>query len=363
VRFWLDLGVDGLRLDAVPYLVEREGTDCENLPETHAVIKQIRRMLDAHYSNRILLAEVNQWPESVRPYFGDGDECHMAFHFPLMPRLFMALRMEDRFPIVEILSHTPEIPEVCQWGLFLRSHDALTLSKLTQEERDYMLNSYGFDPQMRLHSGIRRRLAPLLENDRRRLELLYALLFSFPGTPILYYGDEIGMGDNVYLGDRYGLRTPMQWNGDRNAGFSRADPARLYLPPVMDPTYGYQAVNVEAQQRHASSLLNWFRRMIALRRQWPAFGRGSLELLAVSNRRVVAYIRRYDGDVILCVVNLAGTSQFCELDLAPFRGNVLVELMGRTIFPAIGEQPYFLTLAPYGFYWFSIADEPHPSPG
>jgi maltose alpha-D-glucosyltransferase/alpha-amylase len=358
VRFWLDLGVDGLRLDAISYLVERDGTSCENLPETHDVIRQIRRTLDQHYSNRMLLAEVNHWPDAVRPYFGDGDECHMAFHFPLMPRLFMALRMEDRLPIVEILRHTPEIPDVCQWGLFLRSHDALTLSKLTDEERDYMFASYGVDPQTRLHSGIRRRLASLLENDRRRLELLYTLLFSLPGTPILYYGDELGMGDNVYLGDRHGLRTPMQWNSDRNAGFSRADPQRLYSPLVMDPIYGYDAVNVEAQERHASSLLNWFRRMIALRRERAAFGRGSLELVAASNRRVLAYIRRHDGDAILCVANLARTSQPCELDLAPFRGRVLVELMGGAIFPAIGERPYVVTLAPYGFYWFSIAEPP-----
>ena len=287
MRFWLDMGVDALRLDAIPYLIEREGTINENLPETHDVLKQIRRELDARYTGRVLLAEANQWPSDVRAYFGDGDECHMAFHFPLMPRMFMALRQEERHPIVEIMNQTPEIPETCQWAIFLRNHDELTLEMVTDEERDYMYAQYAADPQMRLNVGIRRRLAPLMENSRPRIELMNSLLFSMPGTPIIYYGDEIGMGDNVYLGDRNGVRTPMQWSSDRNAGFSRADPARLYFPVIMDPVYGYEAINVEAQERSPFSLLHWMKRMIALRRQHPVFGRGSLEFIRTDNRKVL----------------------------------------------------------------------------
>jgi maltose alpha-D-glucosyltransferase / alpha-amylase len=354
LRYWLNMGVDGLRLDAIPYLIEREGTNCENLPETHDVLKEIRREVDRHYENRMLLAEANQWPADVRPYFGDGDECHMAFHFPLMPRIFMSLKQEDRHPITEILRQTPEIPENCQWALFLRNHDELTLEMCTDEERDYMYQAYAADPQMRLNLGIRRRLAPLMEFSRPRIELLYSLLFSFPGTPVLYYGDEIGMGDNIYLGDRNGVRTPMQWTGDRNGGFSRADPARLYAPLNMDPVYGYQALNVEAQERSPFSLLNWTKRMIALRRQHKTFGRGTMEFLHPRNRKVLVYIRRYEGEVILCVANLSRTVQPVELDLAGFKGLIPIEMIGRTEFPRIGELPYFLTLAPYSFYWFQL---------
>jgi maltose alpha-D-glucosyltransferase/alpha-amylase len=360
LRFWLEMGVDGLRLDAVPYLCEREGTNCENLPETHAVIKQLRRLVDEHYDERMLLAEANQWPEDVRHYFGDSDECHMAFHFPLMPRIFMALRREDRTPIVEILNNTPDIPEACQWALFLRNHDELTLEMVTDEERDYMYSEYARDPRMRVNVGIRRRLAPLVDNDRRRIELLNSLLFSFPGSPVLYYGDEIGMGDNIYLGDRDGVRTPMQWTADRNGGFSRADPARLYLPPIMDPVYGYQAVNVESQQRNPSSLLHFMRRMISLRRQHRAFGRGSLEFLHPRNRKVLVYLRRYRDEVILAVANLSNSVQPCELSLREFAGWRPLEMMGHTEFPRIGELPYFLTLGPYAFYWFQLEPQAEP---
>ncbi|HSN55561.1 MAG TPA: maltose alpha-D-glucosyltransferase, partial [Candidatus Sulfomarinibacteraceae bacterium] len=346
MRFWCDMGVDGLRLDAVPYLCVRDGTTNENLPETHAVIKEFRRRLDERFSNRMLLAEANQWPDDVRPYFGDGDECHMAFHFPLMPRIFMAIRREDRFPIVDILKQTPEIPDSCQWALFLRNHDELTLEMVTDEERDYMYREYAKDRQMRLNVGIRRRLAPLVDNSRRRIELLNSLLFSFPGTPVVYYGDEIGMGDNIYLGDRNGVRTPMQWSADRNAGFSKADPQRLYLPVIMDPVHGYQAVNVEAQQRSPSSLLHFMKRLIALRRQHRTFGRGSMEILEPANRKVLAYLRRYRGEVILAVANLSRFAQPVELDLSEFRGWVPVEMFGRTEFPPIGDLPYFLTLGP-----------------
>src|SRR5712692_3010417 len=358
MKFWLDLGVDALRLDAVPYLCVREGTNSENLPETHDVLKRIRRELDAAYKNRMLLAEANQWPADVRPYFGNGDECHMAFHFPLMPRIFMALRQEDRHAITEIMSQTPDIPDSCQWALFLRNHDELTLEMVTDEERDYMYQVYAADPQMRLNLGIRRRLAPLVENSRRRIELLNAMLFSLPGTPIVYYGDEIGMGDNIYLGDRNGVRTPMQWSSDRNAGFSRADPARLYAPPIQDPVYGYQAINVEAQERHPFSLLNWTRHLVAMRRQHRVFGRGTLEFVPCPNRKVLAYLRRDDKEIVLVVVNLSRALQPAELDLKPFAGLLPVEMNGLTEFPRIGEQPYFLTLGPYASYWFTLQLEP-----
>jgi maltose alpha-D-glucosyltransferase/alpha-amylase len=358
MQFWLDRGVDGLRLDAVPYLIEREGTICENLDETHEVLKKIRAALDQRYPDRMLLAEANQWPADVRPYFGDGDECHMAFHFPLMPRMFMGVRQEDRHPITEILRQTPEIPENCQWAMFLRNHDELTLEMVTDEERDYMYQAYAADPQMRINVGIRRRLAPLLENSRPRIELLNALLFSMPGTPVIYYGDEIGMGDNIYLGDRNGVRTPMQWTGDRNGGFSRADPARLYAPPIMDPVYGYQALNVEAQERAPFSLLHWMKRMIGLRKQTTVFGRGTIEFLPAQTRKVLPYVRRYKDEIVLCVANLARSVQPIELDLSRFKGMTPVEMLALTEFPRIGDLPYFLTLAPYSFYWFRI--EPAP---
>ncbi|HEX2456130.1 MAG TPA: maltose alpha-D-glucosyltransferase, partial [Vicinamibacterales bacterium] len=354
MKFWLDRGVDGLRLDAVPYLIEREGTICENLEETHAVLRIIRRELEDRYPDRMLLAEANQWPADVRPYFGEGDECHMAFHFPLMPRMFMAIRQEDRHPIVEILRQTPEIPDNCQWGLFLRNHDELTLEMVTDEERDYMYQTYAADPQMRINVGIRRRLAPLLENSRRRIELMNSLLFSLPGTPVIYYGDEIGMGDNIYLGDRHGVRTPMQWTGDRNGGFSRADPARLFAPQIMDPVYGFQAVNVEAQERSAFSLLNWMKRMIALRKQYQVFGRGTIEFLHPQNRKVLIYVRRFQDDTILCIANLSRSVQPVELDLARFKGLIPIEMLGLTEFPRIGDLPYFLTLSPYSFFWFRL---------
>ncbi len=358
MQFWLDRGVDGLRLDAIPYLIEREGTICENLDETHQVIKKIRAALDARYPDRMLLGEANQWPADVRPYFGDGDECHMAFHFPLMPRMFMGVRQEDRHPITEILRQTPDIPDNCQWAMFLRNHDELTLEMVTDEERDYMYQAYAADPQMRINVGIRRRLAPLLENSRRRIELLHGLLFSMPGTPVIYYGDEIGMGDNIYLGDRNGVRTPMQWTGDRNAGFSRADPARLYAPPIMDPVYGYQGLNVEAQERAPFSLLNWMKRMIGLRKQSKVFGRGTLEFLPAQNRKVLAYVRRYERETVLCVANLARSVQPVELDLSRFRGMTPVEMLGLTEFPRIADTPYFLTLALYSFYWFRLEEAP-----
>ena len=354
VDFWMRLGVDGMRLDAVPYLYEREGTNCENLPETHAFLKELRRYVDSRYRNRMLLAEANQWPEDAVAYFGDGDECHMAFHFPLMPRLFMAIRMEDRFPIVDILSQTPPIPETAQWALFLRNHDELTLEMVTDEERDYMYRVYARDPVARINLGIRRRLAPLLGNNRRRIELMNGLLFSLPGTPVIYYGDEIGMGDNVYLGDRNGVRTPMQWSADRNAGFSTAPRQRLYLPVIVDAEYHYEAVNVEAQQANPHSLLWWMKRLIALRKQFKAFGRGSFELIPVENRKVLAYVRRYEQETILVVANLSRFVQWAELDLSTYRGLVPVELFGRIEFPAIGEEPYRITLGPHSFYWFSL---------
>ena len=358
MKFWLDKGVDALRLDAVPYLCVREGTNNENLPETHAVLKRMRRALDAAYKNRMLLAEANQWPADVRPYFGDGDECHMAFHFPLMPRMFMALRQEDRHAVTEILNQTPEIPETCQWALFLRNHDELTREMVTDEERDYMYQVYAADPQMRLNLGIRRRLAPLMENSRRRIELMNSLLFSMPGTPILYYGDEIGMGDNIYLGDRNGVRTPMQWSPDRNAGFSRADPARLFAPPIQDAVYGYQAINVEAQERYPFSLLNWMKRLIAARKQHRVFGRGALEFVACQNRKVLAYLRRDERETILVVSNLSRTVQPAQLDLRAFAGLTPVEMNGLTEFPRIGEQPYFMVLGAYASYWFALQQDP-----
>ncbi len=357
MRFWLDLGVDGLRLDAIPYLCVREGTNNENLPETHAVIRQMRAVVDAHYKNRMFLAEANQWPEDVREYFGEGDQCHMAYHFPLMPRMYMAVAQEDRYPMTEILAQTPEIPPTCQWALFLRNHDELTLEMVTHRERDYMYRIYAADPRMRVNVGIRRRLAPLMDNDLDRIKLLNSLLLSMPGSPIVYYGDEIGMGDNFYLGDRNGMRTPMQWSPDRNAGFSRADPQRLYLPPIMDPVYGYQAVNVEAQSREPSSLLNWMRRLIAVRKAHKAFGRGGFTMLHPGNRKIVAYLRQHEGEVILCAANLARSAQPVELDLGRYRGWVPVELMGGTPFTPIGELPYPLTLPGHAFYWFRLAPE------
>jgi maltose alpha-D-glucosyltransferase/alpha-amylase len=357
VRFWLDMGVDGFRCDAVPYLYEREGTSCENLPETHAFLKELRAMVDREYGGRMLLAEANQWPEDVIAYFGKGDEFHMCFHFPLMPRIFMALRREDRHPITEILARTPEIPDGCQWGLFLRNHDELTLEMVTDEERDYMYHEYATDPRMKLNLGIRRRLAPLLDNGRRRIELLNALLMSMPGTPIIYYGDEIGMGDNCFLGDRNGVRTPMQWTPDRNAGFSRADAAALYAPVIVDPVYGYQAVNVEAEERLPTSLLHWMRRLIRARRTHArgVFGRGTIEFLNPANRKILAFIRAWQGETVLCVNNLSRFVQPCELDLSRYAGLVPIEMIGGTPFPMIGaDRPYFLSLGPHGFIWFRL---------
>jgi maltose alpha-D-glucosyltransferase/alpha-amylase len=354
VDFWMRLGVDGMRLDAVPYLYEREGTNCENLPETHQFLKELWRYIGERYPNRMLLAEANQWPEDAVAYFGNGDECHMAFHFPLMPRLFMAIRMEDRFPIVDILSQTPPIPETAQWALFLRNHDELTLEMVTDEERDYMYRVYARDPVARINLGIRRRLAPLLGNNRRRIELMNGLLFSLPGTPVIYYGDEIGMGDNIYLGDRNGVRTPMQWSADRNAGFSTAPRQRLYLPVIVDAEYHYEAVNVAAQQANPHSLLWWMKRLIGLRKQFKAFGRGSFEFIPVENRKVLAYVRRYEQETILVVANLSRFVQWAELDLSAYRGLVPVELFGRIEFPLIGDEPYRVMLGPHSFYWFSL---------
>ncbi|TVP80288.1 maltose alpha-D-glucosyltransferase [Thioalkalivibrio sp.] len=357
MRFWLDMGVDGLRLDAIPYLCVREGTNNENLPETHAVLKRMRAEVDKHYQSRMFLAEANQWPEDAREYCGDGDECHVIYHFPLMPRMYMAVAQEDRYPILEIMGQTPEIPDTCQWAIFLRNHDELTLEMVTDRERDYMYERYAADPRMRVNVGIRRRLAPLMDNDPEKIKLMNSLLMSMPGSPIIYYGDEIGMGDNFFLGDRNGVRTPMQWSPDRNGGFSRADPQFLYLPPIMDPVYGYQAVNVEAQSREASSLLNWMKRLIAVRKVHPAFGRGTLRFLQPGNRKILAYVREHGDEAILCVANLARSAQPVELDLARFKGRVPMELMGRTVFPPIGELPYLLTLPGHGFYWFELASD------
>jgi len=354
MKRWLDAGVDGFRLDAIPYLCEREGTNNENLPETHAVVRQLRSELDAYAKGKVLLAEANQWPEDVQEYFGSGDECHMAYHFPLMPRFYMAIAQEDRFPVTDILRQTPDIPQNCQWAMFLRNHDELTLEMVTDMERDYLWSTYAADHRARINLGIRRRLAPLMDNDRRKIELMNSLLMSFPGTPIIYYGDEIGMGDNIYLGDRNGVRTPMQWTPDRNGGFSRCDPARLYAPPVMDAVYGYEAVNVEAQSRSLSSLLNWTKKLIAVRKSNRAFGRGSISFVRSSNRAVLAYLRQYEDEVLLCVANLSRSAQPSELDLSRWKGRSPMEMLGRTTFPDIGELPYLVTLAPFGFYWFQL---------
>jgi maltose alpha-D-glucosyltransferase/alpha-amylase len=354
MKFWLDMGVDAFRLDAVPYLVERDGTNCENLPETHAIIRELRKRLDAEYPGKMLLAEANQWPADVSSYFGSGDEFHMAFHFPLMPRIFMAVQLEDRKPIIEILEQTPQIPDTCQWCIFLRNHDELTLEMVTDVERDYMYDVYAKDKTMRLNLGIRRRLAPMMDNDRRRIELLNVLLMSMPGTPIIYYGDEIGMGDNIYLGDRNGVRTPMQWNGGWNAGFSGADPERLYSPLISNPVYGYQAINVEAQKRVPHSLLSWMKRLIEVRKSSRIFGRGSIEFLRPSNHRVLAYVRQLDDQKILIVNNLSSSAQAVELDLREFKGSIPIEMSGRNLFPRIGDLPYLLTLGSYQSYWFRL---------
>jgi maltose alpha-D-glucosyltransferase/alpha-amylase len=352
VDFWFELGVDAFRLDAIPYLYEREGTNCENLPETHGFLKELRAHVDSKFKNKMLLAEANQWPEDAIAYFGDGDECHMAFHFPVMPRMFMANRMEDRYPIVEIMRQTPPIPENCQWAMFLRNHDELTLEMVTDEERDYMYRVYAQERQMRINLGIRRRLAPLLGNDRRKIELMNGLLFSFPGTPVIYYGDEMGMGDNIYLGDRNGVRTPMQWNADRNAGFSKASPQRLYLPITSDPEYHYETLNVEAQQNNPNSLLWWMKRLIQQRKQFRAFGRGSLEFLHPANRKVLAFYRRYQDEVILVVANLSRFPQHVQLDLKDVAGMIPVEMFGGAEFPTVGKELYGISLAAHGFYWF-----------
>jgi maltose alpha-D-glucosyltransferase / alpha-amylase len=357
MRRWLDMGVDGFRLDAIPYLVERDGTNNENLPETHSVIKKIRAELDAYGPGKLLLAEANQWPEDVSAYFGDGDECHMAYHFPVMPRIYMAIAQEDRFPIADIMRQTPDIPANCQWALFLRNHDELTLEMVTDSERDYLWSTYAADQRARINLGIRRRLAPLMDNDRRKIELMNALLMSLPGTPFIYYGDEIGMGDNIYLGDRNGVRTPMQWTPDRNAGFSRCDPAKLFAPVIMDPVYGYQSVNVEAQSRSVSSLLSWMKRLIAVRKSSIVFGRGSLTFIRPKNRAVLCYLRQHENETILCVANLSRSAQAAELDLSAWRGRTPVEMLGRTRFPRIGDTPFVITLAPYGFFWFQLVEE------
>ncbi len=359
VDFWFEMGVDGLRLDAVPYLFEREGTSCENLPDTHGYLKELRAHVDARFENRMLLAEANQWPEDSVTYFGDGDECHMAFHFPVMPRMFMAIRQEDRFPIVDIMAQTPPIPGTCQWAVFLRNHDELTLEMVTDEERDYMYRAYSHDRQARINLGIRRRLAPLLGGDRKTVELMNGLLFSLPGTPVIYYGDEIGMGDNIYLGDRNGVRTPMQWSTDRNAGFSRANPQKLYLPVIIDPEYHAEAVNVEAQQNNPNSLLWWMKRLVALRKRHRAFGRGSIEFLQPANRKILAFLRSYEEERLLVVANLSRLVQYVQLDLSEFRGMVPVEVFGQTELPAVRDEPYFLTLGPHAFYWFALVGA-HP---
>jgi maltose alpha-D-glucosyltransferase/alpha-amylase len=357
LRFWLDLGLDGFRLDAVPYLFEREHTNCENLPETHRYLKRVRREIDERYPDRVLLAEANQWPADVVEYFGNGDECHMAFQFPVMPRMFMALRREESNPVYEVLENTPQIPENSQWGLFLRNHDELTLEMVTDEERDYMYSEYAKDPRMKLNLGIRRRLAPLLDNGRDEIQLMHAVLFSLPGSPVLYYGDEIGMGDNVFLGDRDGVRTPMQWSGDRNGGFSRADFAQLYAPSLMDPVYGFQAVNIEAQLRTPTSLLRWLHRLVALRKEHPVFGFGTFEPIETTNPRVFAHLRQFEDDLVLCVHNFARSAQAVELDLRAHEGRHPVELFGRARFPRIGELPYLLTLGARGFYWFELMEQ------
>jgi maltose alpha-D-glucosyltransferase / alpha-amylase len=362
MKRWVDAGVDGFRLDAIPYLCERDGTNNENLPETHAVVKKLRAELDAYSKGKVLLAEANQWPEDVQEYFGEADECHLAYHFPLMPRIYMAIAQEDRFPITDILRQTPDIPANCQWALFLRNHDELTLEMVTDVERDYLWSTYANDPRARINVGIRRRLAPLMDNDRRKIELMNSLLLSFPGTPIIYYGDEIGMGDNIYLGDRNGVRTPMQWTPDRNGGFSRADPAKLYAPMIMDPVYGYEAVNVEAQARSLSSLLSATKRLISVRKSTLAFGRGSMTFIRPANRAVLAYVREYKGEVILCIANLSRAAQATQLDLSTWKARVPLEMLGRTRFPPIGDLPYMITLAPYGFYWFQLLESNKSEP-
>lgn len=363
VSFWMDMGIDGFRLDAVPYLFERDGTNCENLRETHDFIRRLRAYVDQRYPDRVLLAEANQWPEDVVAYFGKGDECHMAYHFPIMPRLFMALSQENRRPIVEILEHTPAIPDNCQWGMFLRNHDEMTLEMVTDEERDYLYSEYARDPRMRCNIGIRRRLAPLMDNGRRRIELLHGLLFSLPGSPFLYYGDEIGMGDNIYLGDRDGVRTPMQWSPDRNAGFSRADFAQLYFPVIMDPVYGYEAVNIEAQRRTSTSLLHWVRRAIELRRQYPVFSRGAMDFIRPENRKIFAFTRSYQDVTVLCAYNLSRSSQPVELDLSEYEGCVPIEISDNVEFPRIGKQPYQLSFNEYGFFWFWLKEDKKNSMG
>jgi maltose alpha-D-glucosyltransferase/alpha-amylase len=354
MKFWLDLGVDGFRLDAVAFLVEREGTLCENLPETHALMQEIRKRVDIAYPGTMLLAEANQWPADVCAYFADGNEFHAAFHFPLMPRMFMAVKLEDRKPIIEILEQTPEIPDTCQWFIFLRNHDELTLEMVTEVERDYMYDEYAMDKTMRINRGIRRRLAPLMNNDRRQVELLNGLLMSMPGTPIVYYGDEIGMGDNIYLGDRNGVRTPMQWNSTLNAGFSSADPERLYAPVISNAIYGYQAVNVEAQERSEHSLLNWMKSLIQVRNAFRVFSRGNIEFLLPSNHRVLAYTRQFGEELVLMVNNLSNSAQAVELDVQKYKGYVPIEMFGRNLFPRLGSAPYILTLGPYQFYWFQL---------
>ncbi len=354
MRFWLRMGVDGLRLDAIPYLVEREGTSCENLPETHAILKTLRGTVDAEFPNRVFLAEANLWPSDVRAYFGESDECHMAFNFPIMPRMYMALRKEDRTPIVEIMRQTPEIPFDCQWAVFLRNHDELTLETVTDEERDYMYREYARDPRMRINAGIRRRLAPLMESGRRQIELMNALLMSMPGTPIIYYGDEIGMGDNIYLGDRNGVRTPMQWSADRNAGFSEAETAALFSPLIVDPPYGFHTVNVAAQERTPTSLLRWTRRLVAVRQEYQAFGRGTWEAINGSNRRVLVFLRRHRDETILCVNNLSRFAQYVELDLHDYNNCVPLELWSKACFPTVRDMPYVLTLGPHNFFWFRL---------
>jgi maltose alpha-D-glucosyltransferase/alpha-amylase len=354
MEFWLERGVDGFRVDAVPYLIEREGTSCENLPETHVVLKELRARLDARFTGKVLLAEANMWPEDVRPYFGEGDEFHMSFHFPIMPGMFMAIRLEDRKPLIDIIQRTPDIPDSCQWGIFLRNHDELTLEMVTDVEREYMWDEYAKDPRARINLGIRRRLAPLMEGDRRRIELMAGLLMSLPGSPILYYGDEIGMGDNVYLGDRNSVRTPMQWNAGFNAGFSTVDPEGLWLPLISNALYGYQAVNVDSQTRNATSLLNWTRRLIEVRRSTTVFGRGSIEVLHPANHRVLAFTRTLGRETVLAVNNLAGSAQAVELDLSGLTGAIPIEMFGGSIFPRIGREPYIMMMGPYDFYWFRL---------
>jgi maltose alpha-D-glucosyltransferase / alpha-amylase len=356
IEYWLERGIDGFRVDAVPFLFEREGTSCENLPETHDFCRQVRRFIEERYPGTVLLAEANQWPRDLLPYFGSGEEFHMAFNFPLMPRMFMALRREQAWPLIEILDQLPTIPSNCQWALFLRNHDELTLEMVTDEERDYMYREYAKDPRMRLNLGIRRRLAPLVDYDRRQIELLHSLMFTLPGSPVLYYGDEIGMGDNIFLGDRNGVRTPMQWSGDRNAGFSRADPSQLYQAVLLDPINHYQATNVESQMRSPTSLLNWFRRIIRIRKRFPVFGRGSLKFVPCENRKVAAYLREYQGQSVLIVNNLSAVAQPAALDLRAFAGQVPIEMIGNNAFPPIREEPYSLSLSPHSFFWFRLEE-------